>query len=237
MKHFYLWMILPILCSCNSDEDIIIKAPQTKQYSKLMGDYPENKANAFDVAGRLHNELCLAYETTSSPILVMDDAISVTELLSLSNISLTQLTPGGFTPLSGERLEFIVGDSLQALQVIEQLPLSLKAKISLANFVSVLELYKSQETPYDQIYEFIVSFEDSIAQDLTFSSTDKQILFTTSSIARYAHHFASLRKKKPPRDKDWDIKTASILAGADGRWQSMATAIRMSVAASLYLNK
>ncbi|MBD3581298.1 hypothetical protein [Flavobacterium selenitireducens] len=237
MKHLYLWMILLILSSCHSEEDLTTQTSQTHQFSKSMAGYPENKANAFDSAGKLHNELCLAYEMAPSPILSMGDAIDLTESLSLANASMVQLTPGGFIPLSESRLEFILADSLQALQVIEQSTLSLKAKISLANFLSVLELYKSQEKQYAQIYDFIVNYEDSITQDLTFSSADKQILFTTTSIARYAHHFASLRKKKPPRDKDWDIKTASILSGTDGSRQNTTAAIRMSVAASLYVNR
>lgn len=237
MKHFYLWMIFCILYSCHTQDDVLTEPAGTQHNAKTMTTYPENKANAFDLAGRLHNELCGAYETTPSPILTINDAVSVVDLLSVSNPTLTQLTPEGFTPLSDQRLEFIVADSLPASQVIEQSTLSLKAKISLANFVSVLELYKSQQKPYDQVYDFILSYENSVAQDPTLTSTDKQILFTTSSIARHAHHFASVNKKKPPRDKDWDIKTASILAGCDGSQQSTVAAVRMAAAASIYINR
>ena len=237
MKHFYLWMIFPTLCCCTPDEEVITTIQIGQLQSKVMINYPENKANAFDDAGKLHNELCLAYEFSPTSILTIDEAVSATNTLSLSNQQLSSLTPGAYGPISKERLSFIFQNGQNPWQVIEQSPLSFKGKISLTNFVSVIEHYKALEKPYDEFYNFIISYESSVLQDVTLAYSDKQILLTTASIARYAHYFASLRKKKPPRDKDWDANVGSIIAGTEGSQESIVSAIRMSVAGSLYSNK
>lgn len=226
-----------MLFSCTAEENETIGPRPADMHLRIMDGYPENKSNAFDIAGKLHNSLCLAFEAAPAPIASVSDAVGVTDVLCASDSDFLQLTSGGYTPPSAARLEFILGASQNAQQVIDQSSLSLKAKISLTNFLSTLDFYKSQGKEYDTVYQFIIEYEDSVLHDPVFSSTDRQILFTTSSIARYAHHFASLRKKKPPRDKDWDASIGNIAAGTDGSQESTAKAVAMSVAASLYTNR
>lgn len=229
-------MIFPLLFSCTTEETQN-ETPAIQPHLKVMTGYPENKANIYDLAGKLHNDLCLAYETAPMSLFSVEDAIWISDSLATSNPQFQQLTLGGLTSVSSSRLAFIMQSSENALQVIDDVNISQKARISLVNFLSTIEIYKTQGAEYDAIYQFIIAYEDSISQDSSLSSQDKQIIFTTSSIARYAHHFASLRKKKPPRDKDWDANIGNITAGTDGAEESMAKAVSMSVAASLYSNR
>ena len=230
-------MIFPLLFSCTQEENETITAPRVQSNLKVMSGYPENKANPFDEAGRLHNELCLAYESGPVLIATTQDAIEIAVTLAGSSLEFAQLTPNGYTYPSSTRLDFIFQSPNNLWHAVEQLPLTGKARISLTNFLMGVDSLKVQKSDYDGIYQFIIAYEDSVTQDTTFSSLDRQIIFTATSIARYSHHFASLRKKKPPRDKDWDANIGNIVAGTDASPESTAKAVIVSVAASLYSNR
>lgn len=107
----------------------------------------------------------------------------------------------------------------------------------MANFLATLDYLSKHDSDYDTLYQFIVDYESSVADDSSFGSTDRQMIFTATSIARFDYYFASQHKGKPPRDRDWDANIGNIAAALSGSQQSTAQAVSMSVAASIYRNR
>ncbi|RZK13163.1 MAG: hypothetical protein EOO46_00320 [Flavobacterium sp.] len=236
MKHFYLWMIIPFLFSCTMDNEK--SNTQSIAPNHRTAGFPENISNEYDTAGKLHYDLCEAFDISPSVISSLHEAVSATNGLAVGSQDFQLIVPGNYVSPSEQQLSYIIENPQRPVDVINQLALSGKGKTSLLNFVNTLDFFKSQGMTYDEIYSFIVSYEDSINQDVSFGEVDRKIIFTTTSIARYAHYFTERRKKKKPvRDKDWDVSIGNLVAGSDGSQESTAKAVSMSVAVGLYNNK
>ncbi|RYD74189.1 MAG: hypothetical protein EOP84_20305 [Verrucomicrobiaceae bacterium] len=67
------------------------------------------------------------------------------------------------------------------------------------------------------------------------STSDKELLLITTSVTRHASYFARAQKRKP-RDKDWILVIANIMAAADGAEDGIGEAAVLAATAGIVSN-
>lgn len=228
---------LTALVSCSTENDNV-NSLQSVGDSNLniqnkKGLYPENISNIYDLAGQLHNEISENYLASGLVSTTTEETILHVEALANVNAEFQSLTPTGYTSPTSLHVDSILYNTHD---VIPNSIMSPDSRLSLTTFLNTLMLYKEQQIEYDTIYKFIIDYETSIISDDSLSVIDQRIILSTTSISRYGFYFAKKHRRKP-RDRDWEIMWANVLAGTDGSEESMAKAIIMSATCGIISNK
>ena len=227
MKLFYLSLIvIPFFISCSDTSTT--KEPGFMS-SKISDSMPFNSNNPFEVAGQLHNTLYESYYSADS----LEEDISsisnrVTQLAN-QNIVFMSWAGSSFPVISKDKIDYILSNSsVSQTEIIESSLIAPSSKSSFSDFIDSVVLLCDTEDDYFVIYDFIVTYEESILSNTTLSAYDKKIILTTTSIAR---HSAYERKKRPKknRDPEWDLMVGNIVAGIDGASDSLEKAVLMSL--------
>lgn len=215
--------ITMLLMNCNEEEQLT--ADNSVAFEKKSVTEASNPANPYDSAGLTHNQilksyLSIAYQPTNLTGIflkidsLMGGANSNNTPMNLSAVNITEIEQILFDPY-GELANILSGSDL-----------SLTAKASIQNFLNDALLLKEED--YSVIYGFITSYESSVNFDAAFSSRDKQVILTVSSIVRF-----SLKLEKCRDDGDWDTSVGHIVAGLKGALRNPSDAVRMSTIAGL----
>jgi hypothetical protein len=237
MKRISLMILLTIFTACEPDDASPAYQPRAALPHNQMARadvYPENQANPYDIAGQLHNTITEAYLNSMPVTTTTANTIADVEAIANANPSFLSVKPGSYVSPTAARIDYIAANEVTAAsQIISNAALSQKAKLSLSDFIDMLMDYREANMPYETIYQYIIAYETSVANDTLLTIGDKRIMLTTSSISRYAFY---LRKKRP-RDRDWDISWGNIVAGIEGVGEDMAKAIVMSAVTGIVHNK
>lgn len=239
MKNISLRLIiLPLLIiSCNTDTidniesiDSEISNKNTEKTARLMQNMtPENPANIYDFAGKLHNDILDAYLSGNYQYNTIGQISQQIETIAAQNNDLMLLTSG--TNLSPNLIliqEIINNPQSKLDQTILNSTMTIAAKDNLSNFMNDILLWENDS--YEEIYQYIISFESAVISNQAFNSEDKRIILTTSSIARYSTYYDMERK-----DKDWDTSTGHRVAGLSGAIDDPCTAIKRSLVTGIMI--
>lgn len=225
-------LIYAIICiftvgSCSAP-DIEVDSTTSDVPSSRAPLGPENGNNPYDMAGKLHYDILELYIPLEKDFATVQSIISVTDSIAGTDGRFSTLATGTYSVPIPTTINAILFDP-------ESVYTSLAATISplaitaVKNFCTdVVALYTTNAN-YDDAYIYITSYEDAIILS-GFTSQEKEIMLTTSSIARYSLYLSSRRKKRKPRDRDWDTLFTALTAGVEGATSSTANAIMMSVA-------
>ncbi|OXB10188.1 hypothetical protein B0A81_04030 [Flavobacterium plurextorum] len=239
MKNISLRLIiLPLLIiSCNTDTidniesiDSEISNKNTEKTARLMQNMtPENPANIYDFAGKLHNDILDAYLSGNYQYNTIGQISQQIETIAAQNNDLMLLTSG--TNLSPNLIliqEIINNPQSKLDQTILNSTMTIVAKDNLSNFMNDILVWENDS--YEEIYQYIISFESAVISNQAFNSEDKRIILTTSSIARYSTYYDMERK-----DKDWDTSTGHRVAGLSGAIDDPCTAIKRSLVTGIMI--
>lgn len=220
----------PALTSCETDEPDTV--PNTLTLREAA--YPDNPANQYDAAGQLYNALTESYIYGGLAAGTAAEAVSITEAIAAANPDFMRIKPAGYVTPAAARIDYIAThEQAAAHEIISTAGLSVKAQLSLSGFIDTLMDYDAL-TDYGIIYTYIINYETAVLTDPMLTGYDQRVMLTTSSIARHGFY---LRKKKRPRDRDWDISWGNITAGTEGGTEDTAKAAVMAVATGILLNK
>ncbi|KQO24943.1 hypothetical protein ASF10_07160 [Flavobacterium sp. Leaf82] len=239
MKNISLRLIiLPLLIvSCTTDTidniesiDSKISSKESEKSARLVQNMtPENPANIYDFAGKLHNDILDAYLSGNYQYNTIGQISQQIETIAAQNNDLMLLTSG--TNLSPNLIviqEIINNPQSKLDQTILNSTMTIAAKDNLSNFMNDILLWENDS--YEEIYQYIISFESAVIANQAFNSEDKRIILTTSSIARYSTYYALERK-----DKDWDTSTGHRVAGVSGAIDDPCTAIKRSLVTGIMI--
>lgn len=237
MKRIYLWIIMPFLISCTADGFDSEPLEHTLQNSLKTGiQYPYNPANGFDQAGALHNELSESYVVGGALPTTVGATLASVDSIAGQNALFHMIKGPGYAAPSVSRLEYILEQSeTDFSEILSNSSLSESARADLIGFIEDVHYLETSRAAYDSIYSYITTEEDKIMNSTTYSQSDKQLLLVTTSVTRHASYFAREQKKKP-RDKDWDLVIANIIAAADGAEQGSGKAAVMAATAGIVSN-
>jgi hypothetical protein len=232
------------IVSCSSDPDSVNTSSAVEQNTeanasvlRVTGTYPENASNAYDIAGQLYYDISESYYTGALLSTSTFGTIQQVESIANNNLEYQALKPASYVSPTASRIDYIVANPDQSkLDIISNSSMSIKAKLSLSDFLDTLMLYRDQKKSYDFIYQFIIGYENGVVADGSYNVNDKMVILTTTSISRYSFYFASKHRRRP-RDRDWDISWGNIVGGTEGSAESTAKAIVMSTVAGLITNR
>lgn len=232
-------VILPLLIfSCTTDSvDNVETIERTASFTKLEKStrlvenlVPENPANIYDFAGKLHNDILDIYLAGNYQYTTITQISQQIEAISAANTELMLLDTGTNPSPNLDIIQEIVNNPEDKLnQTIVNSTMTSTAKNSLSGFMSNVLLWENQS--YLEIYKSIISYESSVIANAAFSNEDKRIILTTSSIIRYSFYYVLVRK-----DKDWDTSGGHRAGGLSGAMDNSSTAIRRSLVTGIMIH-
>ncbi|MBG6063141.1 hypothetical protein IWX83_002951 [Flavobacterium sp. CG_9.1] len=240
MKNTSLWLvILPLLIvSCTTDtiddtkglDSTVGNKKLEKLAQKVHNLGPENSANVYDLAGKLHNDLLDIYMSGNYQYNTIVQISQQVEAIAAVNSDMGVLTLEMNLPNNLDKLQEILDNPQAKLnEVIANSPMTAIAKLSLASFMNAVLLWEDDD--YGTIYQSIVSYESSVLTSTQFSNEDKRIILTSSSIVRFSLYYAKERK-----DKDWDSSVGNRVGGVSGAIDNTPAAVGRSLVMGIMIN-
>lgn len=229
MKNFLISMMAVLALSCTNNyarEDSISTFKKKDAASKKnAGLNPENTANAYDIAGKIHNEILDAYLSGNFSDHTINGVSSKIDSISFLNSDLQNL-PSHY-PVNFQEIQGIVNSpEVQLEQIIANAPMSTASKNCLSELMSLAALWQNND--YDVIHQSIISFEAAVTNNQQFTAEEKRIILTSSAITRYSLYYASKRK-----DKDWETSVGNRVGAVQGALSNSATAVTRSLLAGI----
>lgn len=224
------------LLSCDSDTATIQVEDKTNFSLKNSDVLPGNINNPYDEAGWLHTELSKAYYEALPSDSSVSEVVAAVEKLASSNSSFNAVMSPDYHPVSISEVEHLLDHPTTCLaDAITASSMTVPAQLSLLSFVNSYLLLSANEDNADVLYETIVAYESLVLKALLFTETDRRILLTTTSIARYSTYEA---KKKPKKntDPDWTIFVGNITAALEGAEYGTAEAVMKGLVTGIVQN-
>lgn len=237
MKKIYLWAIMPFLIACSNDsiESELIEQTMKNSFSTRI-EHPYNPSNEFDEAGQLHNELSESYVVSVTIPTTVGAVLMTIDSIARRNELFQRIKGQDYTMPPTFQVERILEKSVTDIgEALSNSSLSNSAKGDLVNFIRHVRFMETSRDAYSDIYDYIISAEINIQNNIAYSQRDRELLLITTSITRHASYFAREQKKKP-RDKDWDLVIANIIAATEGAEESGGKAAVMATTAGIASN-
>lgn len=191
---------------------------------------PENPANIYDLAGKLHNDILDTYLAGNYQYTTIAEISQQIEVIAASNNDLMLLDTGTILPTNLNLVQEIINNPQAKLdQAIVNSVMTSAAKNSLSNFMNNVLLWENHS--YEEIYHSIISYEAAVITNSTFNDEDKRIILTTSSIIRYSIYFDIVEK-----DKDWDNSVGHRVGGLSGAIDNSSIAIIHSLVTGIMIH-
>jgi hypothetical protein len=237
MKNLLLLLVVlaSLLVSCTSEsidntkilDDGLIENKSKKTAKLLQNLSPENPANEYDIAGKIHNDILDVYLSGNYSYNTIAQISQKVDSISALNSDILNMATS--LPCNFQEIQETVDDpQIKLEQAIANSSMTNAAKISLSNFMDSILLWETNE--YAIIHQSIISFEASVISNTEFSNEDKRIILTTSSIARYSSYYAKERK-----DKDWETSVGNRVGAVQGAVANSSTAINKSIVTGLII--
>lgn len=235
---FLLVNLSLIIVSCTTDTidnseivDNKVSNQKSQNLARLVQDLtPENPANIYDFAGKLHNDILDVYLAGNYQHTTLAQISQQIEAIAAANNDLMLLDIGTNLPIDLNIIQEIVSNSQVKLdQVIVNSTMTSAAKNSLSSFMNNLLLWKNQS--YEEIYQSILSYESTVISNPVFDNEDKRIILTSSSIIRYSIYYDVVEK-----DKDWDTSIGHRVGGLSGALDNSSVAILRSLVTGIMIH-
>ena len=240
MKNTSLWLVILslLIVSCTNDSIDDTERIESKVGNKKSGKLtrtmqnlsPENSANAYDIAGKLHNDILEIYLTGNYQYATITEVNQQIESIVAANTNLVALNLDGNSAVNLEEINEIITNPQSKLEgAIANSSMTSIAKLSLSNFMNTITTLENEG--YEFLYQTIVSYESSVLTDPQFTSEDKRIILTTSSVVRHSLYFEKERK-----DKEWDSSVGNRAGGISGALENSSTAVTRSLVTGILIN-
>ncbi|KQB39835.1 hypothetical protein RC62_1529 [Flavobacterium aquidurense] len=232
-------IIFPLfLISCTSQDSAEVLTTTNKtsfqkpgiNLSGLSG--PENNTNPYDSVGRLHNEVLEIYLSHT-----FDNALStntltediMNEIQSITSSNTINIVEDCRSPFAYNTINALVTNPQNsAFDIIQNSVLTSSGKTSLTTFIDSVTGINSES--YQDVYDFIKSYESEILSSTDLTNQDKRIILTTSSIVRYSVYYDMVK------DRDWDTSVGNFIGGTVGALDSSLSPVTMALVTGIRYN-
>lgn len=224
------------LVSCSPDNETTNSGNLTTFAAKRIISLPENEVNPYDEAGLLYNELFDTYYTNGNLGGTVSQIATQVQTIADANTSFNSIKDFPYHNVSSTRVQYLLEHPTTCVSdVISVSSMSAVGKSSLANFINFFIVFLGTESDCDVIYQKVVAYENEVLLNTALTETDKQIIFTTTSVIR---HSAYRARKKPKKntDPDWDIFIGNIIASTEGAEYGSAEAATMALVTGIAQN-
>lgn len=245
MKLFYLCILsISFLFSCSeaSDVEVLNSSQVDLSYSNKLSDStslisPFNPANSYDYVGQLHHELYLEYYAQQNDSLSLSRVITKVEALANQNVIFESYfaTPYHFYVVN-EVSNLIVSDTLCIDTILANSALTIDARNKMKTFLSDFNFQFEKNIESGPVLEYVFQFENQIINSKDLLESDKAILLSTTSIARFSV-YESKRRPKKNTDPDWDSLITSLYGAFLGDENSVGDRIVASLVCGIKTNE
>lgn len=228
-----IFILLLVSCTSENIENTetpdgnILKEKSINAGKSTTAESPQNTANPYDIAGKIHNDILEVYLGTNPALGTIARISQRVDSISALNSDLLSLETSSAN-IYGEIQEIIDNPQTALNQAIANSPMTLIAKDCLSGFMVSMLLWEPNE--YSVIHESIISFEASVLSNVQLSSEEKRIILTTCSITRYSVYYAKKRK-----DKDWETSVGNRAGALQGAIANSSTAIKRATVAGIMI--
>lgn len=240
MKNISLGLVILqlLIVSCTTDNidgtysiDKKVSGKKSEKSARLVQNLsPENPANVYDLAGKLHNEILDIYLAGNYQHNTVTQISQQVEAIAAVNNDLVLLNLETNLPINLEEIQEIVNNPQAKLdETIANSSMTNAAKESLSSFLNAALFWENDE--YGEIYDSIISYESSVITNTQLTDEDKRIILTTSSIARFSLYYAKERK-----DKDWEGSVGNRAGAFSGAINNSFTAVSRSLVTGIMIN-
>ncbi|MBS7230972.1 hypothetical protein KHA90_08045 [Flavobacterium psychroterrae] len=209
MKNYLVCTALVLCAACSTDENLNESQSYTNDQSQsnTIQVKAGNNLNPFDRAGiEFYDKLNSYYNSIGYPASNEDFEAQMLFLAQKPtgdrslNKSVITITP--------EMIVAILADpEVKLVELIEASSLSVEVKNSLYGFV--FDLVNRQQTDYEDVYSFIISYEAAVIADSSLQTDEKDTILKVSAISRYSL-YAEARK-----DRDWETAVTNKKGSLD----------------------
>lgn len=213
-----------VLISCDSNiDDQNTHESRTSENSvyKTGVEYHVTTSNPYDSVGLIHDMIAESYigGTQSAPRHLFAAKL---DSIAFSNPGFISLD-GNYIFLDTLSVNAIMLDpELKLQQLLANSSLSNQARLQADSFIDGILNQLSLSKDEVILNNYISGYEATIVN--LPNTQDKEPLLVLSALTRHAIQFAKKPKRKP-RDKDWDISVACLVAGMSGSLESPQSAI------------
>ena len=173
----------PSMVSSNTPESVVSGREILYYNTKKANAMPANTENPYDSDGRMYHEL-FKNNSKSDVLQGLNSSVSRYVVTKTAFNKMQKKDNKSATVTKGS--DFIADSTVSFSDIIANSTMTAAAKLSLIDFIhSFLVLFK-QDDSYAILYDFVVQYERSILTDPILTETDKQIILTTASFARYS---------------------------------------------------
>lgn len=216
--------------SCSTDDAVTTQPSAQNNVTttgatyRIAGD-PKNPANVYDAAGKMHVDILKVYLDRYTTTNVLSTVIGDVEASSGSSTDFTAIS-STYSGVSTTALSYVLTNSTTPANIAgATTTTSGYGKQRLNDFIGLIDGFKSMS--FESVYAIIVDFENSILADTVLTAADKQLILTTTSVARF-----SIADTKD-NDRNWRNGKIGILGALNGANTNMATAVVTSVSANV----
>lgn len=245
MKPFYLCILsIFFLFSCSeaSDVEVLNASRIDLMYSSKFTDSsslvsPFNPANSYDYVGQLHHELYLEYYAQQNDSLALSNVIAKVEVLANKNTTFESYfeTPYHFYGVV-EVSNLLACDTLCIDTILANSALTIDARNKMKTFLSDFNFQFEKNIESGPVLEYVFQFENQIINSKDLLESDKAILLSTTSIARFSV-YESKRRPKKNTDPDWDSLITNLLGNIIGSDYGIENGLTSSLICGILSNQ
>lgn len=236
MKTFYLCLLMTfvlISCDTNIDNQNLHRSEAADNPVYKTGNgYPVSGLNPYDSAGEVHNEIAESYIGGSQ---------SVPRSLLAAKLDSIAFTNPGYMFLEGNYTaldtatihEIMEAPEVKLQQLLDNSSLSNQARQQATSFIYGMLDQLSHSKEEEVLSNYISGYETTV---INLPNPDRKTLLTLSAVIKHAVKFAKKPKRKP-RDRDWDISVACLVAGLSGSLDSPQMAVMNLLYAEILINE
>jgi len=237
-------LILTYLTSCSDDIDTnvidsqnAISATATNgSANRIAGEMPANSDNPFENVGHVYDEMLTAYYASGALPTGIAAITANVKTVGDATAGYSALKGSSYRDVQQEWISYIISHPTTCIaDIVNGTGLSASAKISLAAFISNVDVMSHKETDFLPIYNFICDYETAILANPLLTAKDKKIILTVTSISRYSLSKAKKRPKKNT-DPDWTVFIGNLTAGTYGGDNDAAEAIATALVTGIAQN-
>lgn len=157
----------------------------------------ENPKNEFDYLGKIHNEVILEFiKVNSKPALSIDQVLTNVKPVILSNSTYKQKFGSQYSNLKEDEIRKYMPDIANNFStLVNDQKISSDAKKLLDELLS----YINNTSDYNTILKNVITFEDKVL-NYDILKSEKELILSSSSIARYSSYLWLVQKPKTPND-------------------------------------
>lgn len=230
----YTLLCLSAFTFCSDpDHDVHTPVVESALFRGIVA--PDNPNNPYDIAGQLHADILESYIPIETEFASPSSTIAVIDSIATADSRFSALAFTAYTIPTATQVMAIISDTDAVYSALASY-MSPTAISTLKSFCQEVVLMYANDVDFTDAYNSITAYEATIVAG-TFSYKEKEVMLTNSSIARYSLWLSATRKKRKPRDRDWDTLFTALTASIEGAETSTANAIMLSVATAAVGNQ